>query len=80
MADITQLVASQNVDEQAALLEPDRQILQQSRAQFGRSPAEFQREVRRIFGYSAPWHVLMVPTCFSFVGGVEGYRMKTDTE
>jgi AraC-like DNA-binding protein len=34
------------------------------RAQFGRSPAEFQREVRRIFGYSAPWHVLRIPECF----------------
>jgi AraC-like DNA-binding protein len=34
------------------------------RAQFGRSPVEFQREVRRIFGYSAPWRVLMLPECF----------------
>jgi AraC-like DNA-binding protein len=34
------------------------------RAQFGRSPVEFQREVRRIFGYSAPWRVLMIPECF----------------
>jgi AraC-like DNA-binding protein len=34
------------------------------RGQFGRSPAEFQREVRRIFGYSAPWRVLMIPECF----------------
>jgi hypothetical protein len=34
------------------------------RSQFGRSPAEFQREVRRIFGYSAPWRVLMLPGCF----------------
>jgi AraC-like DNA-binding protein len=34
------------------------------RAQFGRSPVEFQREVRRIFGYSAPWRILMVPECF----------------
>jgi AraC-like DNA-binding protein len=33
-------------------------------AEFGRSPAEFQREVRRIFGYSAPWRVLMLPGCF----------------
>ena len=33
------------------------------RAQFGRSPAAFQREVRRIFGYNAPWRVLMVPGC-----------------
>jgi AraC-like DNA-binding protein len=34
------------------------------RAQFGSSPVAFQREVRRIFGYSAPWRVLMIPTCF----------------
>ena len=34
------------------------------RAQFGRSPVEFQREVRRIFGYHAPWRVLMLPGCF----------------
>jgi AraC-like DNA-binding protein len=32
-------------------------------ARFGRSPAEFQREVRRIFGYNAPWRVLMIPAC-----------------
>ena len=34
------------------------------RAQFGHSPVEFQREVRRIFGYSAPWRILMIPECF----------------
>ena len=34
------------------------------RARFGRSPAEFQREVRRVFGYNAPWRVLMLPHCF----------------
>jgi AraC-like DNA-binding protein len=34
------------------------------RAQFGRSPVEFQRELRRIFGYNAPWRVLMLPECF----------------
>jgi AraC-like DNA-binding protein len=34
------------------------------RAYHGRSPIEFQRQVRRIFGYSAPWKVLMVPECF----------------
>lgn len=34
------------------------------RAQFGRSPAAYQREVRRIFGYSAPWRILMLPGCF----------------
>ena len=34
------------------------------RTQFGRSPVEFQREMRRIFGYSAPWRVLMIPACY----------------
>ena len=40
------------------------------RAQFGRSPAAFQREVRRIFGYSAPWRVVMVPGCFLQAVGI----------
>lgn len=34
------------------------------RTQFGRSPAQFQREIRRIFGYTAPWRILMIPECF----------------
>ncbi len=34
------------------------------RAYHGRSPIEFQRQVRRIFGYRAPWKVLMIPECF----------------
>jgi AraC-like DNA-binding protein len=33
-------------------------------AQFGCSPVEYQRQVRRIFGYTAPWRILMVPACF----------------
>jgi len=33
------------------------------RSQFGRSPAAFQRDVRRVFGYNASWRVLMVPGC-----------------
>jgi AraC-like DNA-binding protein len=41
------------------------------RAQFGRSPVEFQREIRRIFGYNAPWRVLMVPGCF-----LQAYRVE----
>jgi AraC-like DNA-binding protein len=42
------------------------------RAQFGRSPAEYQREVRRIFGYNAPWRVLRVPGCFLLLSaGIE---------
>ena len=32
-------------------------------AQFGRSPAQFQREVRRVFGYHAPWPILRLPEC-----------------
>jgi len=34
------------------------------REHFGRSPVQFQRELRAIFGYSAPWRVLMIPACF----------------
>jgi len=34
------------------------------RAHFGCSPVAFQRNVRRIFGYSAPWRILRVPECF----------------
>jgi AraC-like DNA-binding protein len=34
------------------------------RTQFGYSPGAFQREVCRVFGYSAPWRILMVPECF----------------
>jgi AraC-like DNA-binding protein len=42
------------------------------RAYFGRSPAEYQREVRRVFGYSAPWRIVPVPACFLRMwGGVE---------
>ena len=26
--------------------------------------SEFQWEMRRIFGYSAPWRVLMIPACY----------------
>ncbi|MGH9588552.1 MAG: helix-turn-helix domain-containing protein [Acidobacteriaceae bacterium] len=34
------------------------------RAHYGQSPVEFQRQVRGIFGYRAPWKLLMVPECF----------------
>ena len=34
------------------------------RSEFGQSPVEFQREMRRIFGFNAPWRILMVPICF----------------
>jgi AraC-like DNA-binding protein len=36
------------------------------RTRFGASPIEFQRETRRIFGYNAPWRILMVPECLLF--------------
>ena len=34
------------------------------RALHGRSPVEFQREIRRAFAYSAPWRIIRVPACF----------------
>jgi len=33
------------------------------RTQFGYSPVAYQRQMRRVFGYNAPWRVLMVPGC-----------------
>jgi AraC-like DNA-binding protein len=30
----------------------------------GRSPSEYQREVRRVFGYRTPWHVVFLPACY----------------
>lgn len=42
------------------------------RNHFGLSPAAFQRETRRIFGYSAPWRIIPVPSCFlSLRGGIQ---------
>ena len=36
------------------------------RSLVGRTPTEYQREVRRIFGYSAPWRgILFLPDCFA---------------
>jgi AraC-like DNA-binding protein len=34
------------------------------RTHFGLSPAAYQHETRRIFGYQAPWRILRVPSCF----------------
>ena len=34
------------------------------RACVGQSPTEYQRSLRRIFGFSAPWQVLFMPVCF----------------
>jgi AraC-like DNA-binding protein len=41
------------------------------RAYNGLSPIEFQRQVRRIFGYRAPWKVLMIPECFLHALAIE---------
>ena len=30
----------------------------------GCSPSEYRTEVKRVFGYRAPWHVIFIPTCF----------------
>ena len=40
----------------------------------GRSPSEYQREVRRIFGFSSPWHILFVPDCYRFAFGDDKVR------
>ncbi len=34
------------------------------RSMAGRTPREYQREVRRVFGYRAPWHIVFTPFCF----------------
>jgi AraC-like DNA-binding protein len=34
------------------------------RAIVGRTPTEYQREVRRVFGYSAPWRITFMPVCY----------------
>ncbi|HEY0783592.1 MAG TPA: AraC family transcriptional regulator [Thermoanaerobaculia bacterium] len=30
----------------------------------GRAPSEYRRELRRVFGYRAPWRIAFVPVCF----------------
>lgn len=41
------------------------------RSVVGRPPSEYQREIRRIFGYSAPWRgALFLPDCFAAAFGV----------
>ncbi len=37
---------------------------QKFRTMAGRSPIEYQREIRRVFGFSAPWHVVFFPVCY----------------
>lgn len=40
------------------------------RSVVGRAPSEYQREIRRIFGYSAPWRgALFLPDCFATAFG-----------
>ena len=40
------------------------------RSVVGRAPSEYQREIRRIFGYSAPWRgALFLPDCFAAAFG-----------
>jgi|SRR5579862_5651164 len=40
------------------------------RSVVGSSPTDYQREIRRIFGYSAPWRgVLFLPDCFASAFG-----------
>jgi len=30
----------------------------------GQAPTEYQRQMRRVFGYSAPWRIVLLPDCF----------------
>jgi AraC-like DNA-binding protein len=30
----------------------------------GRAPSAYQREVRRVFGYTAPWRIVAMPVCY----------------
>lgn len=38
----------------------------------GRPPSVYQREERRVFGYTAPWRIVAVPACY--LGGYGGFR------
>ncbi|HEY6307449.1 MAG TPA: AraC family transcriptional regulator [Candidatus Angelobacter sp.] len=38
----------------------------------GRSPSEYRREVRKVFGYRIPWHIVFLPMCyFGHFAGLE---------
>ena len=38
----------------------------------GRTPTEYQRAVRRVFGYQRPWKIMLVPACyFSAYGAIQ---------
>ena len=30
----------------------------------GRTPSEYRRQARRVFGFSAPWRIIYVPECY----------------
>ncbi|HKD44711.1 MAG TPA: AraC family transcriptional regulator [Candidatus Angelobacter sp.] len=30
----------------------------------GRSPSEYRREVRKVFGFRVPWHIVFLPACY----------------
>jgi AraC-like DNA-binding protein len=30
----------------------------------GRTPTEYQRQVRRVFGFPRPWNIILVPVCY----------------
>jgi AraC-like DNA-binding protein len=30
----------------------------------GRPPSQYQREVRRVFGFPRPWNIILVPVCY----------------
>ena len=34
------------------------------RSLVGQAPTEYQRQMRRVFGYSAPWRIVLLPDCF----------------
>jgi AraC-like DNA-binding protein len=33
-------------------------------AMVGSAPSEYQRRFRRVFGYSRPWNIILVPVCY----------------
>lgn len=30
----------------------------------GYAPSQYQREMRRVFGYQQPWNIILIPTCY----------------
>jgi len=35
----------------------------------GVSPTQYQRQIRRVFGYQKPWKIILVPACYFFAYG-----------